>query len=117
MRLKERKMDKKGYVSFLSLLDAKASKHAPLSTILVPGSLLSVHNALQEWLPSRDNVVFLIDAQAAMFECADLRDTPVRGSAPAASLFLESRLAHQAVNQLCCKLVPFLFIRMICLIP
>ena len=34
--------------------------------------------ALQEWLPSRDNVVFLIDAQAAMFHCAGLTDTAVR---------------------------------------
>ena len=102
---------------FSPFLDAKASKHDSLSTILFPGFLMTLRNAPQEWLPSRDNVVFLIDAQAAMFECADLRDTPVRGSAPAASLFLESRLAHQAVNQLCCKLVPFLFIRMICLIP
>ena len=33
---------------------------------------------LQEWLPSRDNVVFLIDAQAAMFEEAGLKNTPVR---------------------------------------
>ncbi len=32
---------------------------------------------LQEWLPSKDNVVFLIDAQAAMFEEAGLTDTPV----------------------------------------
>ncbi|CAL5220319.1 g2309 [Coccomyxa viridis] len=30
----------------------------------------------REWLPSRDNVVFLIDAQAAMFEEAGLKDTP-----------------------------------------
>ena len=33
---------------------------------------------LQEWLPSRDNVVFLIDAQAAMFQCAGLTQTAVR---------------------------------------
>lgn len=90
MILKERRMDKKGYASFFSFLDAKASKHAPLSTILFPWFLMTVCKAPQEWLPSRDNVVFLIDAQAAMFECADLRDTPVRGSAPAAPLVLES---------------------------
>ena len=35
------------------------------------------HIMLQEWLPSRDNVVFLIDAQAAMLEEAGLKDTPV----------------------------------------
>ena len=32
---------------------------------------------LQEWLPSRDNVVFLIDAQAAMFQSAGLTETAV----------------------------------------
>lgn len=42
----------------------------------------SVHGALQEWLPSRDNVIFLIDAQAAMFQSAGLTDVPVRGRRP-----------------------------------
>lgn len=44
---------------------------------VLPPAHMVAHVMMQEWLPSRDNVVFLIDAQAAMFEDAGLKDMPV----------------------------------------
>lgn len=46
----------------------------PLTEVQLTGTLCA-----QEYIPTRDNVIFLIDVQQSMFQEAGLKDTEVRG--------------------------------------
>ncbi len=51
----------------------------------------------QEFIPTRDNVVFLIDAQHSMFESAGLKDTEVSAGATLSSMPVSLRLVFHVM--------------------